>query len=404
MSKRIIAWLLSMTLVLGTSFSMAVFADETEPVATAEETAVEEATAEEATAEEATAGEAIAEEATSEEVATEEVTAEETVVDESTETVDEAANIANEKLAKSKAVYDSMLEEIGLLKSLEIMNDANEENMLNEVTRAQFVRYMLQFLNIDASAAVDGENTYYYDVPTDYEYYKEISTATVMGLINGTSDGTFNPEKTISYQDALKILVGALDYGTLAQYRGGYPQGYIAVAKSIKLTDEVTIGYTQTLTMKELVQLLFNALNSTVAETNLSTKSSISVTSGENLYIEDRFDVVKYKGVVTGTSYTRRLEGKDDLYMMEIDGVEYNIGRYAEFDEEALLGQRVYFYVKYPSNDRSSTKDAEIIFVNPLDGYNKIVEVVDEDIYDRTNTNTLEYYDEKDNRNSINIT
>lgn len=380
MSKRIIAWLLSLTLILGTSFSMTVFADETDSAAVAEETVAEETAAEETVAEET-----------------------EALVDESAEAVDEEANLASEKLAKSKAVYDGMLEEIGLLKSLEIMSDANEENMLDEVTRAQFVRYMLQLLNINANAAVDGENTYYYDVPTDYEYYNDISTATVMGLIHGTSDTTFNPENTISYQEALKILVGALDYGTLAQYRGGYPQGYIAVAKSIKLTDNVTIGYTENVTMKELVQLLFNALNSTVAETNLSTKASISITSGENLFIEDRFDVVKYKGVVTGTSYTRRLEGNDDLYAMEIDGVEYNIGRYAEFDEEALLGQRVYFYVKYSSEDRSLTKDAEVIFVNPLEGYNKIVEVIDEDIYDGTNTSTLEYWDENDNRNSINI-
>lgn len=365
MSKRIIALLVSLTLMVTAVFSMPVFADET---VTAEETAVTE---------------------------------------ETTETVDEAANpIVNaesEKLAKSKAIYDGMIEEVGLLKSLGIMDDATEENMLDEVTRAQFVRYMLQFMNVSPDAAADGVNTYYVDVPVDYAYYQDITTATVMGLVNGGTNGAFNPTNTIAYRDALKIVVGALDYGTLAAYRGGYPLGYIEVARDLRLTDNITIAYTENVTMEQLVHILFNALNSSVAQTTINTASSISLSSGDELYIEDRFNVEKFRGVVTGTSYTRRLEGKENLAKMEIDGVEYNIGKFAEFDEEEVLGQRVYFYIKYPDEDSREATMGEIIFVNPMEGYNKIVEVVDEDIAPTTNTNELDYWDEKDNEKSINI-
>lgn len=366
MSKRIISLLISLTLICGMIFSMPVLAEET-TAADATEKSIE---------------------------------VDENVFDKTEEPVSDPES---EKLEKSKAIYESMLEEVGLLKSLGIMNDANEENMNHEVTRAEFVRYMLQFLNVDAAGAADGVNTYYVDIPTDYAYYNDITTATALGLVNGGSGGVFNPNSTISYQDALKIVVSALDYGTLAAYRGGYPQGYIAIARDIKLTDDISIGFTENLTMKELVRILFNALNSSVSESVINTTNSVSISSGDELYIESRFDVVKYRGVVTGTSYTRRLEGKDDLYKMEIDGVEYNIGRFAEFNEEEVLGQRVYFYLQYPDDDVRDPELAEVIFVNPLEGHNKIVEIIDEDIEPSTNARVLEYYDEKDNVKSINI-
>ncbi len=373
MSKRIIALFLSLTLVMTVVFVMPVFAEE----ATQEN--VEEAT--------------------------------ENVVDETEANVEEAVgaesvpnvNAEEQKLAKSQAIYNGMLEEIGLLKSLGIMDDATEENMLDEITRAQFVRYMLQFMNVESDAASDGVNTYYIDVPVDYAYYDDISTATVMGLINGSTDGTFNPNNTIAFRDALKIVVEALDYGTLAKYRGGYPMGYIGVARDLELEDNITIGYTENMTMEQLVHVLFNALNSSVAETTFSAADSVSISSSDELYIEDRFYVEKYKGIVTGTSYTRRLEGEDDLAKLEIDGVEYNIGKYAEFDEEAVLGQRVYFYLKYEDEDMRDVETAEVIFVNPMEGWNKVVEVTDENIESSSNLRKLDYWDENDKERSISI-
>lgn len=356
MSKRIIALLLSLTLVLTTVYS--VFAEETATT-------------------ESSKGESVM--------------------------VDESVNVEAEKLARSKAVYDGMLEEVGLLKSLGIMNDATEENMLSEVTRAQFVRYMLQFLNVASNAAADGINTYYTDIPLDYDYYEDITTATVMGLVNGGTDGTFNPNGTITYRDALKIVVGALDYGTIAAYRGGYPLGYINVARDLNLTDDISIGFTDNITMEELVHILFNALNTSASETAFATNSSISLSASDRLYIEDKFNVEKMRGIVTGTSYTRRLEGADNLAKMEIDGVEYNIGKFAEFDEEEVLGQKVYFYLKYADDNAKEKELGEIIFVNPVDGFNKIVEVYDEDILPSSDLDQLVYYDEKDSKKTINI-
>lgn len=54
----------------------------------------------------------------------------------------------------------------------------------------------------------------YPDVPFEYKYYKDISIATVLGLINGymnESDTPFYPEKSISRIQALKIVLTAAD-------------------------------------------------------------------------------------------------------------------------------------------------------------------------------------------------
>lgn len=389
MSKRVISLLLTLVFVFTGVFGTVVFADGEGTAETAADTNETLAETEGAESEAASA------ETTSDE--------KESEAEGDSQKVDEAAAAENARLEKSKAIYESMIEEIGLLKSLEIMNDANELNMTDEITRAQFVRYMLQFLNVEPKAASDGVNTYYVDIPSDYEYYNEITTATSLGLVNGDPYGAFNPNNTIRYQDAVKIIVEALEYGTLAKYRGGYPQGYIAVARQVKLLDDISLGFTENITRKELIRLIFNALNANASESNMDTSSAVSISSSDKLYIEDRFDVVKYKGVVTGTSYTRRLEGEDDLSIMEIDGVEYDIGKYAEFDEENVLGQRVYFYIKFKDASHKHPEDGEIIFVNPIDTQNRIVEVNDENIMDTTTLRSFKYYDENDNEKSINI-
>jgi len=88
-------------------------------------------------------------------------------------------------------------------------------------------------------------------------------------MIVGTSATTFSPDAGIMYQDALTMVVRALDYGSEAM-DAGYPWKYINKANELGLTDgiDASVLYTDTLNRGEMAQVLYNALYAVDAEGN----------------------------------------------------------------------------------------------------------------------------------------
>lgn len=69
-----------------------------------------------------------------------------------------------------------------------------------------------------------------------------IKVAAAAGIINGMGDGTFAPDNPVTYEQAVKMLVCALGYGSQAESRGGYPDGYMSMAGSLALLKGVSDG------------------------------------------------------------------------------------------------------------------------------------------------------------------
>ncbi len=115
------------------------------------------------------------------------------------------------------------------------------DNKETQVSRAEFVRVILSsfdlkekkkdyidsclqykefcLFNFMAMSSFDGialepELVLYPDVGLEDEYYEEINTATMLGLITGyldEKDSPFNPDRPVSRIQALKIILGAAD-------------------------------------------------------------------------------------------------------------------------------------------------------------------------------------------------
>jgi hypothetical protein len=54
-----------------------------------------------------------------------------------------------------------------------------------------------------------------------------------MGAINGMGDGTFAPNANVTGEQAVKMMVSTIGYGLRAESEGGYPAGFVAVARDI---------------------------------------------------------------------------------------------------------------------------------------------------------------------------
>lgn len=87
-----------------------------------------------------------------------------------------------------------------------------------------------------------------------------LSYANQNGIVVGYGDGTFKPENTVTYRDALAIAVRTLGYS------GSYPWGIIEKAVSLDLTKGITgVAYTDEIDRGVAAQIIYNALFATAA-------------------------------------------------------------------------------------------------------------------------------------------
>lgn len=115
-----------------------------------------------------------------------------------------------------------------------------------------------------AFGEVGGTTTRFADVTGDYETAIEILTS--LNVIDGYEDGTFKPEKTITRAELAKVLVETLGYGSLVSgaksnftdTQGHWADGYISIASGTGLVlgdgngtfrPDVTVTYDEALTM-----------------------------------------------------------------------------------------------------------------------------------------------------------
>ncbi|BEP30382.1 S-layer homology domain-containing protein [Helicovermis profundi] len=88
-----------------------------------------------------------------------------------------------------------------------------------KVTRAEFTAWIVRAYNLDEN----GEGKEFKDVDKDSPYYKEIKLAYENGLINGTGDGNFNPDKEMTREE-----VGTLIASALTKYEGNVKNSSMA--------------------------------------------------------------------------------------------------------------------------------------------------------------------------------
>ena len=92
------------------------------------------------------------------------------------------------------------------------------------------------------------------DAPANL-YLGALSYANQNGIIEGYSATKFAPYDTITYRDALTMVVRTLGYKGL-----NYPWGYIQTAVELGLTEGIDAAYTDELTRGEVAVIIYNAM------------------------------------------------------------------------------------------------------------------------------------------------
>lgn len=124
------------------------------------------------------------------------------------------------------------------------------------VTRAQMAAIICRMLGETENPTTDGSR--FTDVPASYWANGYIAKAAELGIINGYQDNSFKPNNTVTFEQAVKMVVSA-GYGSdEAEVAGGYPNGFLFVAEKENLLNNLSTSKGLPMTRGNVALLLFN--------------------------------------------------------------------------------------------------------------------------------------------------
>lgn len=85
-----------------------------------------------------------------------------------------------------------------------------------------------------------------------------IAKAAELGIVKGYTNGKFGPSDTVTYEQALAMIIRAMGLEEEAVAMGGYPDGYIEVACEYGYTDWVSAEKGDQLTRWQVALILYN--------------------------------------------------------------------------------------------------------------------------------------------------
>ncbi len=172
------------------------------------------------------------------------------------------------------------------------------------VTRAEMAGFIVRELGLSAVADSSVGATKYSDVPANHWASGYINVATTRGIIVGMGDGTFCPDREVTFQEAVKMMVCALGYEVVANRNGGWPAGYLIQGAAIGVTDGITgIAGTDACTRGVVAELMYNSLEINLMEEVSYSGSAVQVEETEKTFLYDNLSAVRlYDAEITATA------------------------------------------------------------------------------------------------------
>lgn len=102
------------------------------------------------------------------------------------------------------------------------------------ISRAEFSTVMCRALGLSDYAQSLKDEQMFFDVPTTHWACGYVNALAKKGIINGTGDGNFDPESTVTHAQVSKIIASAMGYTNEdAGHYGGYPAGWQKIAEIV---------------------------------------------------------------------------------------------------------------------------------------------------------------------------
>ena len=286
------------------------------------------------------------------------------------------------------ADYSGLEEKQALLTALDIMvPDSYGQIDNNEtVNRIDFAALVGKIMGINPTLVES--NSYYIDVDSGHWASYTLNTLVDRGILHVGDDKLFHPYNTISFNEAVKMLICVLGYGDYAYYKGGYPIGYITAAAELDLLKGVNESGETPVTNAMMTILLYNAMHTKVMDiVEVGEQNTLSNENTE-IMMKRYLNVDYVEGVLNGTEGFALTETKVETGKSLVGDVFLENGDIKTIDQ---LGHnvRAYYYTEGIDDD-----DKALRFMTDTRVTEEFV-VVDEDIVGYAN-GTLSYRDAND--------
>ncbi len=304
-----------------------------------------------------------------------------------------AANLADDVIGTE---YEEAATVLGALNIM--IGDAETSDFRpdDSIKRSEFAKVAVLSLGLEDVAKTSTDVSQFPDVVVDHWAKGYINVAANQKVIIGDDVGTFRPDDTITYAEALTILVRILGYEPAALQSGGYPVGFMVIASQNGITKNVKdLNNANTpINRGTVAQLTYNSLTVKLME-QTGFGNDVNYQVVDKTLLEDVLGVEKLRGQVTATDDTR-LGGGSALSegLIEIDSETYNLGN---TNAKAFLGYNVTFYVRVDDNRNDKT----LIAITATNGANKAVSIDADDIEDisgiKTANGLVKHWIDKEN-------
>lgn len=153
-------------------------------------------------------------------------------------------------------------------------------NLEKDITRGDMAQFVMNALGL-GTLEYTGVEEAFSDVPKDHASYNAVMQARSLGIVEGNGDGTYAPDRRISYAEALKMIVIALGYDPLAQSRGAWQLGYLTVANTLGLTEGINSVTDDYVPARHIAAMLENAMNAPImAQTGFGSQNEYTILDG----------------------------------------------------------------------------------------------------------------------------
>lgn len=249
--------------------------------------------------------------------------------EEKTEEKKEEEPVKTEDPALDKAI--EVLKKAGFITGYSA--DSDDFKVEKNVKRSEFASMIVRAMGLEASAkALATIPTGFKDVPTNHWANGYIAVAKQQGFVNGYTDGTFRPDRQISYQDMatmLTIALGQAEVGTV------YPAGYVVKAQQLGLFNNVNVpAYTDMATRGNVFKMLYNMITSKEFGQRKIVKAIVLENSRVEKMNDDEIvvEVIKVVQEANWVGANRDKRGDQHKYVLDKD---------LKLDAEELIGKVV---------------------------------------------------------------
>lgn len=224
------------------------------------------------------------------------------------------------------------------------------------VTRAEMAKLIATLFSIDEAAG--GENPF--SDTADNWALNYIIAVKDLDIINGFPDGTFLPNAEVTYEQAIKMIICALNYGEAAEgytVDGDWSSGYRTMASKLGLTKNATMLHTDPAPRGIIAQLLFNALDIAPAEKVVDSKGNVSWKPSTSGTVKENKNYSTLKNVQLICTPTINLDDSDKLIkdgyvrFLDSDGDKYDMSVNGNENIYELIGRFVNVTYEEKSKD-----------------------------------------------------